>query len=181
MDDTMGRKKLFDYLPPIMQNFSEIKQITKTEQIEMDLLNGEIRKIWNNAFIESCDEYSIMKYEKLVGVASTAHDTLDLRKSRVQIHWNSFVPYSYRAVIRSLNVFCGVNNYEISGDLKNYELTISTHLSIAGQTEELERMLDKILPVPIVLTVFNKLEYKLAASVCLHGVTIKSKTVTINS
>ena len=177
----MDRKRLIDYLPPIMQNFKEIKEITNAEQKEVDLIDGEISKVLDNAFIESCDEYGIKKYEKLVGVTPTAQDTLESRKSRVLIRWNDFIPYSYKVLIRKLNIFCGVNNYDISGDLKNYELFISTHLSIVGQTTELEKMLDKMLPVPIVFTLFNDLEYELIGHAHSHGVTVESKVITINS
>lgn len=177
----MDRKKLIDYLPPIMQNFTEIKQITKVEQTEVNSLDFEIGRVLDNAFIEDCDEYGIKKYEKLVGVTPTAQDTLESRKSRVLIRWNDFIPYSYRVLIRKLNIFCGVNNYDISGDLKNYELFISTHLSIVGQTTELEKMLDKMLPVPIVFTLFNDLEYELIGYAHSHGVTVETKAITINS
>jgi len=179
--ETMDRKKLIDYLPPIMQNFTEIKQITKVEQTEVNSLDFEIGRVLDNAFIEDCDEYGIKKYEKLVGVTPTAQDTLESRKSRVLIRWNDFIPYSYRVLIRKLNIFCGVNNYDISGDLKNYELFISTHLSIVGQTTELEKMLDKMLPVPIVFTLFNDLEYELIGYAHSHGVTVETKAITINS
>ena len=164
-----------------MQNFTEIKQITKVEQKETDALDYEIGKVLDNAFIEDCDEYGIKKYEKLVGATPTAQDTLESRKSRVLIRWNDFIPYSYRVLIRKLNIFCGVNNYDISGDLKNYELFISTHLSIIGQTAELEKMLDKMLPVPIMFTLFNDLEYELTGYVHSHGITVETKAITINS
>lgn len=181
MAETIDRKKLIDYLPPIMQNFTEIKQITKVEQTEVNSLDFEIGRVLDNAFIEDCDEYGIKKYEKLVGVTPTAQDTLESRKSRVLIRWNDFIPYSYKVLIRKLNIFCGVNNYDISGDLKNYELFISTHLSIVGQTTELEKMLDKMLPVPIVFTLFNDLEYELIGYAHSHGVTVETKAITINS
>ena len=164
-----------------MQNFTEIKQITKVEQTEVNSLDFEIGRVLDNAFIEDCDEYGIKKYEKLVGVTPTAQDTLESRKSRVLIRWNDFIPYSYRVLIRKLNIFCGVNNYDISGDLKNYELFISTHLSIVGQATELEKMLDKMLPVPIVFTLFNNLEYELIGHAHSHGVTVETKAITINS
>lgn len=177
----MDRKKLIDYLPPIMQNFTEIKQITKVEQTEVNSLDFEIGRVLDNAFIEDCDEYGIKKYEKLVGVTPTAQDTLESRISRVLIHWNDFIPYSYRVLIRKLNIFCGVNNYDISGDLKNYELVIQTMLSLPGQSKELEIMLNKMLPLNISLSVLNDLEYELIGHAHSHGVTVETKAITINS
>ena len=164
-----------------MQNFVEIKQITKVEQKETDALDYEIGRILDNAFIQDCDEYGIKKYEKLVGVTPTAQDTLESRKSRVLIRWNDFIPYSYKVLIRKLNIFCGVNNYDISGDLKNYELVIQTMLSLPGQSKELEVMLNKMLPLNIALSVLNDLEYELVGYIHSFGVTIETKSITINS
>lgn len=164
-----------------MQNFKEIKEITNAEQKEVDLIDGEISKALDNAFIESCDEYGIKKYEKLVGVTPTAQDTLESRKSRVLIRWNDFIPYSYKVLIRKLNIFCGVNNYDISGDLRNYELIIQTMLSLPGQSKELEVMLNKMLPLNISLSVLNDLEYELIGYAHSHGVTVETKAITINS
>lgn len=181
MAEMMDRKKLIDYLPPIMQNFAEMKQITQVEQKETDLLKNEIGKVLDNAFIESCDEYGIKKYEKLTGIIPEVQDSLELRKSRVILHWNNFTPYTYRALIRRLNLFCGVNNYDITGKLENFELIISTRLSSVGQITELEKILDRILPVPIVFTIFNNLQYKLTGNATLAGTIVKKTTITIST
>lgn len=164
-----------------MQNFKEIKEITNAEQKEVDLIDGEISKVLDNAFIESCDEYGIKKYEKLVGVTPSAQDTLESRKARVLIRWNDFIPYTYRVLIRKLNILCGVNNYDISGNLENYELMLKTVLSLPSQSQEIEIMLDKMLPMNMSLTIFNELEYELIGYVHSHGVTASTKSITINS
>ena len=145
----MIRKKLIDYLPPIMQNFSEIKQIMKVEQKEMDLLVINIQRVLDNAFIQDCDEYGIKKYEAILNILPATDDTLDLRKIRVLMRWNEFVPYTYRVLIRKLNIVCGVNGYDISKDLENYILLIELHLSVVRQREEVERFLERVIPMNI--------------------------------
>lgn len=147
MAEGIERKKLIDYLPPIMQNFSEFKQIMKVEQPEMDLLDAGIQRVLDNAFIADCDGYGIKKYEAILHILRDADDTLDLRKLRVLIRWNEFAPYTYRVLIRKLNVICGVNGYDILPDLENYILKISIHLSVVKQRAEVERFIERVIPM----------------------------------
>lgn len=113
----------------------------------MDLLDANIQRVLDNAFIADCDEYGIRKYEAIFHILPDADDTLDLRKLRVLIRWNEFVPYTYRVLIRKLNVICGVNGYDISLDLVNYILVVSIHLSVVKQRVEVERFIERVIPM----------------------------------
>lgn len=181
MAETMERKKLIENLPFFMQQFAEIKEIMQVENDEMDRIDANIQRTLENAFIEDCDEYGIKKYETLLGIVPTAEDTLDSRKSRVLVRWNDAIPYTYRTLIAKLNVLCGVNNYDVSGDLKRYELIITTHLSLIGQTKELENLLDRIVPVNMIPFTQNQLNYDLEGTVYAYGITVETRHFTINS
>gem|GEM_PF-386953 len=146
-DDVTPRKRLIDYLPPFMQDFAEIKAIMHTENPELDRAWHDIQMPLADAFILDCDEYSIKKYETFVGITSNPEDTLDSRKARVLIWWNNFIPYTYRVLVRRLNSLCGTGNYEIYGNLEDYELFIATHLMFSGQVESLEHLLEQIVPM----------------------------------
>ena len=60
-------------------------------------------------------------------------------------------------MIRRLNIFCGVNNYDISGELKRYELFITTDLPEQGAIDELSIMIDSIIPVNMFVKSDNKM------------------------
>lgn len=145
MPDSLERKKLIEYLPPIMQKFSEIKEIMKAEQAQMDSLNEKIMRVLDNAFINDCDEYTIRKYEAALNIICDVSEPLEIRKSRVLMRWNNFVPYTYRTMIKKLNIMCGSNNYDIDADLENYNIDITIYYV----TDELEivKMLENILPM----------------------------------
>lgn len=147
MSDTIERKKLIEYLPPIMQNFSEFKEIMGTENTETDKVSKNIQRVLDNAFIESCDNYGIKKYEAMLNLFPGSEDTIESRRLRVLIRWNEFIPYTYRVLIRKLNAFCGVNGYDILPDLENYYLAIDIHVSVSKQREEIEKFLDRIMPM----------------------------------
>ena len=157
MADIPERKRLLDFLPPFMQTFKEIIAITGTEQIWMDQADINIAQIIDNAFIETCDEYGIRKYENLLKIKPDATDTLADRKARVLIRWNNEIPYTLRVLIQKLNTCCGVNNYELQGDLENYDLTVYTHLSLASAIEEVEKTVDRMMPMNMHFETFNDL------------------------
>lgn len=157
MADVPERKKLIEYLPLFMQEFPEMQEIMKVQNFETDIVNKNIFEVLDNAFIQDCNEYGIKKYENILGIIPAAEDTLESRKIRVLNRWNDTLPYTYRVLLRRLNVFCGVNNYDISGDLKRYELFITTDLPEQGAIEELSIMLDAIIPVNMFVRSDNKM------------------------
>lgn len=159
-----------------------MQEITSVENERVDLIDKDIAKIIDEAFIRDCDEYGIQKYENLVGVTPSASETLEERKERVLIRWNDFIPYTIRILIRKLNMCCGVNNYDISGsDLENYYFRISTHLTMRGQVDEVSDMLERILPQNMVFEMINTLNYEQSASIFEAGATVESKLFTITS
>lgn len=147
MFNTVERKKLIEYLPPVMKNFSEFKEIMRTENAETDRISGNMQRVLDNAFIESCDSYGIKKYEAMLKLFPSPEDTIESRRLRVLIRWNEFIPYTYRVLIRKLNAFCGVNGYDILPDLENYNLTLDIHVSVSKQREEIEKFLNRIMPM----------------------------------
>lgn len=151
----MQRKKLIDYLPPIMQNFSEIKEIMKVEQAEMNLLDVNIQRVLDNAFIEDCDEYGIKKYENILGITASNIETLESRKARVALKWNDMIPYTYKVLVGRLNGLCGINNYTIDADLSNYYFHFYVHLEMFSEVGALEDMLNDMLPANIKYDITN--------------------------
>ena len=130
MADFPERKKLLEYLPPFMQSFGELQEIMRVEDKWMDKLLAGIQKIYDNAFIEDCDEYGIRKYESLLGILPEPQDKLEVRKRRV--------------MVRQLNILCGVNNYDIDSDLENYRISFSIYGT--EEVSKIQRALDRILP-----------------------------------
>lgn len=177
----MERTRLIDYLPRVMQDFAEIQEIMKVENRETDQIDSNIRRVLDSGFIADCDEWGIQKYEQILGIVPDIGDTLELRKSRVMIHWNAFVPYTYRTLVKKLNAICGVNNYNISGDLENYMLNITTKMDVPGQTKEVEEALAKMLPENIAYSLNNKLLREIHGGVMLTGAVVRKSLVSISS
>lgn len=177
-NDIMPRKKLIDYLPPFMQDFAEIKAIMQTENPELDQSWLDIQIPLSDAFIMDCDEYGIKKYETLVGIIPNPEDTLDERKAKVIVWWNNFIPYTYRVLVRRLNELCGADNYDISGNLENYELILKINLMLGGQVQSLEHLIIQILPMNINCNVKNEFVCNIDGFMgCVGGVCAIEKVV----
>lgn len=148
MADFPDRKKLIERLSPFVQSFGEIQEIMKVEERWMDKLETGIGSIYDNAFIEDCDEYGMKKYENLLDITPELGDRLETRKLRVLARWNSVIPYTYRTLVRQLNILCGVNNYDIDSGLEDYMISFSIYEK--ADISEIKQQLDRILPVNIV-------------------------------
>lgn len=177
----MERTRLIDYLPPVMQDFAEMQEIMSVENKETDKIDSDMQRVLGNGFIAECDEYGIQKYEHILKIVPDINDTLELRKSRVLIHWNNSVPYTYRTLVKRLNAICGANNYTVSGNLENYMLNITTKMDIPGQTKEVEEALAKMLPENIAYSLNNKLLREIHGGVMLTGAVVRKSLVSISS
>lgn len=180
MDNLVQRKQLIRYLPDFTKQFREFQEIMKVEDLQFDRMDLNMQSILNNAFIEDADEYGIQKYETLLGIVSSADDTIESRRSRVLLHWNNRIPYTYRVLIFGLNTLCGVNNYNISGNQEDYYLHIDTHLSPYSKVKELEDFLERVLPQNMTFTIKNELVHDISCSLHLDSIIVSNIAHIIN-
>lgn len=164
-----------------MQDFAEIKAIMKAENPEFDQAWLDIQIPLADAFIMDCDEYGIKKYETLVGVVPNPEDTLDERKARVLVYWNNFIPYTYRVLIRKLNNLCGIGNYEISGDLRNYELFLNINLMFSGQMQSLEHLIIQTVPMNMNCDIKNEFTCNISGFIGCVGAVCTTEKIIITS
>ena len=181
MDNELQRKKLIDYIPEYTRQFSEIKEMMKVEEIQVEMIDAKIQEILDNCFIDSCNEYGIKKYEQFLNIIPNKEDTLESRKSRVKIRWNEYVPYTVRTLVRKLNAMCGVNNYTIINDLKHYNLVVITRFTLYGELKEVEKLMERILPMNIHYTIKNQLQRSASGTVLIQNISTKLKHETIST
>ena len=83
------RKKLQDYLPPILLKTYEFPLLCETEQPEIDRLHDAADAVLDAQFISTAGEYAISRYEKIFGVVPQDTDTLDERRFKVLTRINT--------------------------------------------------------------------------------------------
>lgn len=153
--------KLIDYLPMFVQEYREIQKIMEIENPEIQEVENETEIIMNNQFIQTCDINGIKKFENLMGITPLENDTLETRISRVLSRWNETSCYTFKVLIMKLNALCGINNYEIIRNINEYTMKIITHLEYSGQTDELDYLLNYMIPANIAVASENKININL--------------------
>lgn len=121
-------KKLIEFLPPEIAEIEEFKQITSTEDIELELLEQGHQRILYENFIDTATEYGIRYLEKLFKIRSDAsNESLDFRKLRLKNRKMDKMPTTRRALEQKLRVLFGEENYKVNVDNNKYTLNVEVN------------------------------------------------------
>ena len=151
---------LLSYLPDFMQEYREIRRIMESEEPEFKILWNLFKKVFNNQFIQYCDEDGISKFEEMLGLHRYENDTLEIRIFRVLTYWNDQIPYTWRVLVNRMNQLCGIGNYELKPNFNAYELGVVTKFDDVKKYDELNNMLKTILPANLGFNSINMLSPK---------------------
>lgn len=143
------------FLPEFVSEYREIGEILGAEDPEIQVMENAVERARDCAFIMYCGEREIGRFEKLMNVFPSSKDTLEERQARILIRWNDAPPYTLATLKEKLAAICGEGNFSISGSFDEYRLEITVTLARAGQVEELERLLNRIVPANLVVGVRN--------------------------
>lgn len=154
---------LIQYLPLFIAKYKEIQHIMNAENPEFQFTADEGERIKDNQFIVSCDFSGIARFERLLKITPSSEDTLESRISRVLIRWNDVAPYTWKVFLQKMDSLCGTD-FEVYADWGNYLLEVITHLDLFGQVNELEHILDFMMPANIQVISKNNLNYKISGN-----------------
>lgn len=149
---------LVSYLPPYMSLYQETAAALHAEDEEFTLLWNAADRTLKNVFIETADEYGISRFEKMLHILPFKEDTLESRRSRVQSQWFQLVPYTIKTLVNKLTYLCGSQNFSITKQFDLYKIIIDTKLEMYGQVQELERIVDEMIPVNMIVITGNTLK-----------------------
>ena len=172
---------LLSYLPDFMQEYREIRRIMESEEPEFKILWNLFKKVFNNQFIQYCDEDGISKFEEMLGLHRYENDTLEIRIFRVLTYWNDQIPYTWRVLVNRMNQLCGIGNYELKPNFNNYELGVTTKFDGSKKYDELNNMLKTILPANLGFNSINILTPKSESSVYISNGVIDYMKYEINA
>lgn len=172
---------LLSYLPDFMQEYREIRRIMESEEPEFKILWNLFKKVFNNQFIQYCDEDGISKFEEMLGLHRYENDTLEIRIFRVLTYWNDQIPYTWRVLVNRMNQLCGIGNYELKPNFNNYELGVTTKFDDSKKYDELNNMLKTILPANLGFNNINILTPKSESSVYISNGIIDYMKYEINA
>lgn len=161
---------LVSYLPEFMQGYKEPVAALKAEDPEFTIVWKGTDKILYNHFISTADEYGIQRFEKLLNISPSDEDTLESRRSRCQSKWFNRVPYSMRVFLQKLMVLCDNTDFTVTDNFtEGYTLTVGTNLELYGQVEELEHIINTMLPENIVIESHNSIPCNIQGAALFSG------------
>lgn len=146
------RKKLQDYLPPILLKTYEFPLLCETEQPEIDRLHDAADAVLDAQFISTAGETAIARYEKIFGVVPQDTDTLDERRFKVLTRINTQLPFSVRRLRQQLATLCGEDGYKLEVGGGKYTLTVKVALTAKRNQQAVEELLADIVPANMVCT-----------------------------
>lgn len=146
------RKKLQDYLPPILLKTYEFPLLCDTEQPEIDHLHDAADAVLDAQFLSTAGEYAIQRYEKIFGVVPQDTDTLDERRFKVLTRINTQLPFSVRRLRQQLETLCGADGYKLELNGDRYTLTVKVALTAKRNQQAVEELLADIVPANMVCT-----------------------------
>ena len=146
------RKKLQDYLPPILLKTYEFPLLCDTEQPEIDRLRDAADAVLDAQFISTAGETAIARYEKIFGITPMDTDTLAERRFKVLAKINAQLPFSVRRLRQQLATLCGEDGYKLELDGGKYTLTVKVALTAKRNQQAVEELLADIVPANMVCT-----------------------------
>lgn len=159
---------LLSYLPPFLREYEEIKSALKAENPEFKLIWEQTEKILDNSFIDRADEYGIKRFEKLLGILPEADSNIEVRRSVVKAKWLSKLPYTYRMLLKQLEIICG-DDFSVTKSFEtDYYLRVVTHLRDYEKALEVKKLLDEMIPANMRLNYHNSITFKSDKSPSLY-------------
>ncbi len=146
------RKKLQDYLPPILLKTYEFPLLCETEQPEIDRLHDAADAVLDAQFISTAGETAIARYEKIFGITPMDTDTLAERRFKVLAKINAQLPFSVRRLRQQLATLCGADGYKLEVSGGKYTLSVKVALTAKRNQQAVEELLADIVPANMVCT-----------------------------
>lgn len=158
------------YLPPFMRDYKETVATLEAENPEFHIVWDAVNRVLYSHFISTADEYGISRFERLLGIFPSSEDTLESRRSRVQSKWFNTIPYTMKVLLQKLTVLCGNTSFSLKNNFtEGYTLTMNTNLELYGQVEELEYIINTMIPENIVVVSLNSIPCDAEGAVFFGG------------
>ena len=103
-------KTLLEYLPPFLREYYEFKQLCKSGDIEVSSIDKAVDWNFDSAFISDCDATVLSKYERLLGIIPTSSQSIENRRNKVLLQWNTVASMTLPQFISKLQEYCGKDN-----------------------------------------------------------------------
>lgn len=116
--------KLIEYMPPFLKNIREFNKIFDAEDIELEDLNYNLKKMLTEVIVKTADSYGLDRYEKIYNISNTSNN-IEIRRINILNKINDILPFTLKWLYNKLEEALGEGNYHIDVDYNNYSIKIT--------------------------------------------------------
>ena len=116
--------KLIEYMPPFLKNIREFNKIFDAEDIELEDLNYNLKKMLTEVIVKTADSYGLDRYENIYNISNTSNN-IEIRRINILNKINDILPFTLKWLYNKLEEALGEGNYHIDVDYNNYSIKIT--------------------------------------------------------
>ncbi|MFB6364237.1 putative phage tail protein [Paenibacillus elgii] len=143
--------KLMDHLPRFFHEIKEMKELTRTEEKEIEAIAKAVRQFLDNQFVTTAQEWAIKRREEMIGIrADPTTETLEFRRDRLINRYSTLPPFTIRYLQSRLDSLIGPGVAKVEVDELNFVLKITMSVPDAAYFKEIEHTVQIVKPVNLV-------------------------------
>jgi hypothetical protein len=136
-----------DYWPDIYQTIKDFVELAKTEDIELQLLDGAIAQHLGDQFVLTATIQAVKRREQMLGIkVDPTTETLDFRRRRILNRYQTKPPFTIRYLQQQLDMLVGPGMTIVDVDVQKFLLTVTTNIDNAAVFREVLRTIETIKP-----------------------------------
>ena len=174
-------KTLLEYLPPFLREYYEFKQLCKSGDIEVSSIDKAVDWNFYSAFISDCDETVLSKYEKFLGIVSSSSQSLETRKNKVLLQWNTIASMTLPQFVSKLQGYCGKDNIYVDTSREQfYQLVLWLNIHEVD-VPIIKDFVDTWLPMNVNYTLNGKTEIEESLKIGFLTKVEKANIISVES
>jgi len=146
-----------EYIPPALRQVREFAALIEAQEPELQDLWDGASAVLDEQFVETGSQAGLLRWEKLLGIAPKAADTLEMRRFQIMTRLILNTPYTLAQLTQILTALCGEAGYSLTLEPDIYRLTVHIHMAEKEKYSAVEQLLQKMIPANLALTL--SLEY----------------------
>lgn len=143
--------KLLAEVPSELQEIIEIRELCKTEEMELVNVSMAVNQLFEEQFVMTSSEQGILRREKVLGIqADVITESLEFRKRRLINRYSTKPPLTLRFLQQRLDYLVGEGQAVVSIDSDNFILYVNVAIENAAIFKEVENTIHVTKPANMV-------------------------------
>lgn len=156
----MSNSFVFRFVPSLYSENITIKELNKSQNAEIEMLNTGANNAFKNNFIITSDIVGIRRYEAILNIiADELKDTLEFRRNRLYSKHAMIAPFTRIFLEQQLETIFGNGKWILDIDSDNYAIYIDIETSIPSLYEQTIADIAEIIPANLTVIAVSIVPY----------------------